>query len=135
MNFFEVISYFLHTRLVFPFPTKFPFKDKLKPTPSAFSSSVYCLQSAFISFLSRNNTFWLDPAAIHAGEGMLIDALHKLLNRIRKKKEITGEWKNGLLVKLPEKELMPLQEQVHGDHVPGNSKRTVIYRQYEVWIS
>ena len=56
---------------------------------------------------------------------MLIDVLNNLLNRIRKKKEITGEWKNGLLVKLPKKELRPLHERVRGDHIAGYFKRTV----------
>ena len=66
---------------------------------------------------------------------MLIDALHSLLNRIRKKKEITGEWKNVLLVKLLKKELRPLHERVLGDDIAGYCKRTVLYRQYKVWIS
>ena len=56
---------------------------------------------------------------------MLIDVLHNLLNRIRKKKEITCEWKNGLPVKLPRKELRPLHERVRGDHIAGYCKRTV----------
>ena len=29
---------------------------------------------------------------------LVIEALNNLRNRIRKKKETTGEWKNGLLV-------------------------------------
>ena len=56
---------------------------------------------------------------------MLIDVLHNLLNRIWKKKEITSEWKNGLLVKLPKKELRPLHERVRGDHIYGYFKRIV----------
>ena len=56
---------------------------------------------------------------------MLIDVLNNLLNRIRKKKEITGEWKNGLLVKLPKKELRPLHERFRGDHIAGYFKTTV----------
>ena len=35
----------------------------------------------------------LFPFDTDAGGGMLINALHNLLNRIRDKKEITGEWK------------------------------------------
>ena len=66
---------------------------------------------------------------------MLIDVLHNLLNRIRKQKEITGEWKNGLLVKLPKKELRPFNERVRGITFPVISKGLSVYHQYKVWIS
>ena len=84
---------------------------------SAFSSPVDSVKTACSQFLSR-----FSP---DAGGGMLIDALHNLLNRIRKKKEIAGEWKNGFLVKLPKKDLRPLHERVRRDHIAGYFKRTV----------
>ena len=105
---------------------------------STSSSPVDCLQSISISFLSSNDTFLArHTAAIHAGggrSGRPNDALHNLLNRIRRKKEILDEWKNGLLVKLPKKRDRPLKEGDRGDHVAVTAKRTVLYRQYKVWI-
>ena len=92
---------------------------------STFSSPVDSVKTACSPFLSRFSleiTLWLDT---DAGGGMLIDVLHNLLNRIRRKKEITGEWKNGLLVKLPKTKLRPLHERVRGDHIAGYFKRTV----------
>ena len=42
------------------------------------------------------------------GGEVLIEALHNLLNKIWRKEEIADEWRKGLLVKLPKKEISPI---------------------------
>ena len=89
------ISYFLFQQ-TFPSRTNWFRRVQRILVPGRLSEDW--LQSVSISFLNWNNTVWLDTTAIHAGEGKVIEALNNLLNRIRKKKEITGQWKNGLFV-------------------------------------